>query len=286
MHDQMTAHRRALPRPNWQHDPTPPKLKPAATARIARLATLAVMAATVVGAVGCSSSNDHNSATPSSSVSTTHPPVPPPPPVPPAPPPPTDYVEGMISSFEGNVLNLRTREGSATVDLRPATEIIETTPGQLSDIVPGSCVDVHQAPPGAPGTVTAQSVSVSPAEEGKCPPPPPEPGPAGAPPPGGGPAANPGVDGKVDSVSDNTINVVSGPGPQTKVTVTDTTSYSKVMPVGTEALTNGKCLSAEGDKNGGGVLQASMIDLQPCPPMGRPHHRLHLPFHLPHRHHG
>jgi hypothetical protein len=194
----------------------------------------------------------------------------------------------MISTFQGNTIGLRTREGTATVDFSPSTEIIETTPGQLSDVTPGSCVEVHPAPQSTPDAMTAQSVSVSPAVEGKCPPPPPEPGPAGAPPPpGGGPAANPGVDGKVDSVSDNTITVASATGPQTKVTVTDTTSYSKVTPVDTEALTNGKCLSAEGTKNGSGVLQATMIDLQPCPPMGgRPRHRLHLPFHLPHRHHG
>ena len=192
----------------------------------------------------------------------------------------------MISTFEGNTIGLRTREGTATVDFSPTTEIIETTPGQLSDVTAGSCVEVRPAPQSAPGAVTAESVSVSSAVDGKCPPPPPEPGPpAAAPPSGGGPAAQPDVDGKVDSVADNTLTVVNGAGPQTKVTVTDTTTYSKVTPSDTEALTSGKCLSAEGTKNSSGALQATMIDLQPCPPMGRPRHRLHLPFHLPHRHH-
>ncbi len=190
----------------------------------------------------------------------------------------------MISTFEGNTLGLRTRGGTATVDLSPSTEIIETTPGQLSDVVAGSCVDVHPAPQSAPGTVTAQSVTVSPAVEGRCPPPTPEPGGAGsAPPTGGAPAPPPGVDGKVDSVTDNVITVAGTP--QAKVTVNDTTTYAKAAAVGTEALTSGKCLSAEGTKNSSGALQATMIDLQPCPPLGRPRHRLHLPFHLPHRHH-
>jgi hypothetical protein len=252
--------------------------------RLGRPLTVAVTAAVVVGAAACGSSSDHNAAKPGPpSASPAHPA---PPPAPPPPPPPSDYVEGMINTFQGNTIGLRTRQGTATVDFSPSTEIIETTPGQLSDVVPGSCVEVHPAPQNNPGAITAQSVSVSPAVEGKCPPPPPEPGPAGAPPPAGGPAANPGVDGKVDSVSNNTITVANPTGPPTNVTVTDTTTYSKVTPVDTDALTNGKCLSAEGTKNGTGVLQATMIDLQPCPPMGgRPRHRLHLPFHLPHRHH-
>jgi hypothetical protein len=176
----------------------------------------------------------------------------------------------MISTFEGNTITLRTREGTATVDFSPTTEIVETTPGQAGDVTVGSCVDVRPTPQSAPGAVTAQSVTVSPAVDGNCPPAAPEPGP-------------PGVTGKVDSVADNIITVAGSP--QTKVTVTGATTYSKAAPVDTEALTQGKCLSADGTKNSSGALQAAMIDLQPCPPMGRPHHRLHLPFHLPHRHH-
>jgi hypothetical protein len=244
--------------------------------QVCRLLTVAAIA---VAAVGCGSSNDHSTAKPSSSVSSARPAPPPPP------PPPADYVEGMISTFEGNTIGLRTREGTATVNFSPSTEIIETTPAQLSDVTPGSCVDIHPAPNSAPGAVTAQSVTVSPAANGNCPPPAPEPGPAGpAPPSSGGPAAAPAVDGKVDSVTDNVITVAGAP--QTKVTVTDTTTYAKAAPADTEALTQGKCLSAEGTKNSAGVLQATMIDLQPCPPMGRPRHRFHFPFHLPHRHHG
>jgi len=32
------------------------------------------------------------------------------------------------------------------------------------------------------------------------------------------------------------------------------------------------------------ALQATTIDLEPCPPMGRPHHHFHLPW-WPHHHH-
>lgn len=229
--------------------------------RVSRLIVVTVIA---LGAVACGSPNDHNTAKPSTSVSPARP-VPPPPP-----PPPTDYVEGMISTFEGNTITLRTREGTATVDFSPTTEIIETTPGQAGDVTVGSCVDVRPTPQSAPGAVTAQSVTVSPAVEGNCPPPAPEPGPAG-------------VTGKVDSVADNVITVAGAP--QTKVTVIDATTYAKAAPADTEALTQGKCLSADGTKDSSGALQAAMIDLQPCPPMGHPRHRLHLPFHLPHRHH-
>jgi hypothetical protein len=43
-------------------------------------------------------------------------------------------------------------------------------------------------------------------------------------------------------------------------------------------------MAAQGT-NHGGVLQASTIDLEPCPPMGRAHHHFHIPFLPHHRHH-
>ncbi|MBV9353744.1 MAG: hypothetical protein JOZ23_19785 [Mycobacterium sp.] len=247
---------------------------------MARLGIVAVTAATVVCVAACGSSNNQNTGKPTSSLRPTSSA----PTSPPAPPKPTDHVEGMISSFSGNTINLRLRQGTATVDFSPSTEIIETTPGQLGDVTTDNCVDVRPAPAGAPGAITAQSVTISPVVDGKCPPPP---GPSSAAPPG-----NPGVNGKVDSVSGNTITVASteanGSTTQTKVTVTDTTTYSKATPTDTAALTSGKCMSAEGTKDSSGVLHATTIDLQPCPPMGRPQHRIpHIPhIPMPHHHHG
>lgn len=248
---------------------------------ITPLPILAVTAATVVCVAACGSNNQH-AATPTSSAHPTSSASPSPSP----PHPGTDHVEGMITSFSGNTISLRLRQGTATVDFAPSTEIIETTPAQLSDVTPNSCVDVRPAPQSPAGTVTAQSVTISPVVDGNCPPPPGPAGTAPSVPSSGAPA--PGVNGKVDSVSGNTITIAgagpNGPATQTKVTVTDTTSYSKETPADTEALTSGKCMSAVGTKDNNGVLQATTIDLEPCPPMGRPHRRFpHIP--LPHHHH-
>ncbi|MCV7098916.1 DUF5666 domain-containing protein [Mycobacterium palustre] len=187
----------------------------------------------------------------------------------PAPPVPKDYVEGLVESVSGGTIRLRTRTGSATVDFSPATRVVEQAPARLTDVTPGSCINVRATPQSAPppGAITAQSVTVTPAVDAKCPPP-------------------PGFYGMVASVSGDTI-AVNGLGPArqsapTDVTVADSTAYNKQTPSSPEAIGNGKCMGAQGT-NSGGALQAVTIALQACPPMGRPHHHLHLPhlhFHL------
>ena len=190
---------------------------------------------------------------------------------PPAPPPPVakDYVEGLVESVAGGTIQLRTRTGSATVDFTPATRVVEVTPARLSDVTPGSCVNVRatpqSAPTGAGGSVTAQSVTITPAVDGKCPPP-------------------AGFYGTVASVSGNTITIsgtdAHGKSAPTNVTVTQSTSYGKQALTDDQAIAHGRCLGAQGT-NGDGALQAMSISLETCPPMGRPHHHhLHFPFHL------
>lgn len=190
--------------------------------------------------------------------------VPPPGPPQPAPPPiGKDYVEGMVQSNSGGTIALRTRSGSATVDYTPETRVVEVTPAKLTDVTPGSCVNVRATPQSAPapGAITAQAVTVTASADGRCPPP-------------------AGFYGTVASVSGNTIAVTGlGPGAAgapTTVTVTDSTSYQRQTPSGAQAITNGKCLGANGTQDSG-ALHATMISLETCPPMGHPHHHLHLP---------
>jgi hypothetical protein len=186
---------------------------------------------------------------------------------PPAPPPAAkDYVEGMVQSVSGDTIALRTRTGSATVDYAAATRVVEVTPAKLTDVTPGSCVNVRAAPQSAPagGAITAQSVTVTAAADGKCPPP-------------------AGFYGMVSSASGNTIVVnglgPGGPGAPTNVTVAENTSYQRQTLSDPHAIANGKCMGAQGTQDGG-VLNATMISLETCPPMGHRHHHLHLP-HLP-----
>ena len=138
------------------------------------------------------------------------------------------------------------------------------TPAKLTDVTPGSCVNVRATPQSAPagGAITAQSVTITSAVDGKCPPP-------------------AGFYGTVTSVSGDTI-AVNGIGAQaapTNVTVSNTTSYQLQTPSDAQAIANGKCMGAQGIQDAG-VLHATTISLQTCPPMGHPHHHLHLP-HLP-----
>jgi hypothetical protein len=246
---------------------------------LTQLAILAVTGATAVSIAACSTSNNQNTGKPSTSVSPTRTAPKPPPP---APPMGHDHIEGLVRSVSGNTIQLTQRDRTAaTVEFTPSTMVTELGPAKLTDVTPSSCVDVEAAgqsgPPGAP--VTAQSVTISPSEGGRCPPPEPS---------SGGPAESPSVYGTVASVTGNTIDVTStdptGKTTHTNVNVTDTTTYTKHAVTNAQAIQNGKCMAAQGTNNGG-VLQASTIDLEPCPPMGRPHHHFHFP-HLPHlRHH-
>lgn len=173
-----------------------------------------------------------------------------------------------MRSNSGQTIALRTRTGSATVDYTPQTRVMDVTPAKLADVTPGSCVNVKATPQSAPppGAITAQAVTVTQSADGRCPPP-------------------AGFYGTVSSVSGNTIAVSGlgpgGPGASTDVTVAGSTSYQRQTPSDAQAITNGRCIGAQGNQDGV-VLHAAMISVETCPPMGHPHH-LHLP-HLPHIH--
>ena len=245
--------------------------------RLTQLVILAVTGATAVSLAACGNSSNENTGKPSTSASSTTPkPTPPP-----APPMGHDEVEGLVRSVSGNRIQLTQRDRTAAaVDFTPSTMVTELGPAKLTDVTPGSCVDVEAAaqggPPGAP--VTAQSVTISPSEDGKCPPP--------VQSPSGQPAGSPSVNGIVNSVTGNTIAVNSidptGKTTHTTVNVADTTTYNKHAVTNAQAIQNGKCMAAQGIKDGG-VLHAATIDLEPCPPMGRPHHHFHIPW--PHHRH-
>lgn len=236
-----------------------------------RLLISLLVGATAVSIGACDSSNDHQAGPPSPGASQSLPA--PKPPSPPPPPVGKDHIEGLVRSVSGNTIELTQRDRSAaTVDFTPKTMITELSSAALADVQPGSCVDAKPVPQNPGGAVTAQSVEISPAVAHRCPPPP---DPAGV------------VFGIVDSVADNAIKVNSvdpaGKTTHTTVAVTDTTTYTKHGVVDAHAVQNGKCMAAQGSL-AGGVLQATTIDLEPCPPMGRPHHHFHLPWWLHHHH--
>lgn len=236
--------------------------------RLARLALVAVVAVIALCVAMCGSNDTTTTSPAKPAVTPAAGPAPNAAPPPAPPPPPKDYVEGLIESVSGGTIQLRTRSGSATVDFAPSTRVVQVAPAKLTDVTPGSCVNVRATPQSAPtgGAITAQSVTITSAVDGKCPPP-------------------AGFYGTVTSVSGDTI-AVSGIGARaapTNVTVANSTSYQLQTPTDARAIANGKCMGAQGIQDAG-VLHAVTISLQTCPPMGRHHHHHlhlpHLPFHL------
>ncbi len=185
-------------------------------------------------------------------------------------------VSGLIASVSGNAAQVTQQSGNATVDFSGSTKVTETGPAALTDVTAGSCVSVRPQDSGQGGQpITAASVRVSPAVDGKCPqangsaPESTPPAPSGS--PSTAPAKRSRVQGAVASVAGNTINVTStdasGNTTQTAVTVSDKTKYSKQAAADTQAISAGKCLTARGTQDSGGsggALQATTIDLRPA----------------------
>ncbi len=168
----------------------------------------------------------------------------------------------------GNAAQVTRQNGNATVDFTGSTKVTEVTPGALTDVATGSCVSVRPQEGGQGGQpITAASVRVRPAVDGKCP-------------QGKESARRSAVEGAVASVAGNTINVTStnagGNATQTAVTVSDKTKYTKQGAANTQAISAGKCMTAKGTRDTGGALQATTIDLRPahdgkCPGEAEPH---------------
>ena len=244
-------------------------------ARLTRLAMLTLTGATALSVAACGASNTtkpSTAASPPSSASTSS--------TPSASPNGKAWVSGMIASVSGDAIQVTQQSGNATVDFAPSTKITEVTPAQLTDVTAGSCVAVHPTRDSADsgGAITAQFVRISPAVGGQCA----EPKHAAGTPPSGGAAKHHLVSGTVASVAGNTITVngtdANGTSSPSSVTVTDTTKYTKQTATDAQALAQGKCVAARGNKDDSGTLQATAISVQQadngnCPQLGGKHHQ-------------
>ncbi|MGA9492713.1 MAG: DUF5666 domain-containing protein [Mycobacterium sp.] len=207
--------------------------------RLTGLAILAVAGATALSVGACSSSNNAKSPATSS----------------PAAAHGKAVVRGLVASVSGNAVQVTENTGTATVDVSPSTKVTEYATAQLTDIAAGNCVSVIGEPAPPPGgPVTAATVKLNPqGGDGKCPQ------------PKTGPRK---VIGTLASVAGNTINVTvtdaNGNPAQTAVTVTDKTHYAKGASATSQAVAQGKCITAQGTKDGGGTLQATVIAVGPA----------------------
>jgi hypothetical protein len=253
--------------------------------RLTRLALIAVTGATALSVAACGSSNtasptsspstgassaSPNAAAPSTSSAPT-----------PTPGKPEAHVSGLIASVSGNAAQITQGNGNATVDFTGSTTVTEVTLAAFSDVTTGNCVSVRPAHDESQGgqSVTAASVRISPAVNGQCPEGRPSGNGPGPTPPSSSPMPpkHPGVQGTVGSVAGNSITVNGTDGSATSVTVTDKTRYAKQVGSDTQAIAQGKCMTALGTQDGSGALQATTIKLRPandgrCMGEGGPQH--------------
>jgi hypothetical protein len=193
-------------------------------------------------------------------------------------------VSGLIASVSGNAVQLTREKGTTTVDFGPSTTVTEVTTAALTDVTAGSCISVRPARGESQGgqSITASSVRVSPAVDGKCPQLKEPPAGSSSPAPSGAPSAPSGrgtrISGTVASVAGNSITVSGTDSTSpTTLNVTDRTRYTKQAGSDTQAITSGKCMTALGTQDGSGALQATTINLRAtndgkCPGgEGRPH---------------
>jgi hypothetical protein len=241
------------------------------TMRLSRVALLAIAGATALSVAACGSSNDTKptSVNPTSNAAPTSS-------APSASDKGRDWVNGRIDSVSGSTIQVSRRSGATTVDFTPSTAVFENTPAQLTDVIAGSCVSVRPDRHGvstAGGAITARSVRVSTAVDGKCPAPTHQ--------AGKGSHHQP-PRGQVASVTGNTITLnntdAQGNPSQTSVSVTDTTSYTKQTATDAHAIVQGQCIAAHGTRDTGGALQATKISVQQadngnCPEPGGKRHR-------------
>jgi hypothetical protein len=208
-------------------------------ARLTGFAILAVAGATALSVGACSSHNDKSSEK-----------------SPPASANGADSVSGLVASVSGSTVEVTQENGTAKVDVGPSAKVTEFTEAKLSDVAAGNCVNVDSTSfsTGPGGAVTAKIVRLNPqGSDGKC-----------AQPKNAKP---PRVIGTVASVEGNTINVTvtdaNGKPSETHVAVADTTRYSKSASATSQAIAQGKCVTAGGTKDGG-TLKATSIALGPA----------------------
>jgi hypothetical protein len=163
---------------------------------------------------------------------------------------PGDRVAGLIASVSGNTIQVTEKNSTATIDFTNQTALSEIDPAQLSDVTAGSCVGVRPTRDSQPnGPVTAHTVLVSPARNGKCP----------------QAQDGRGVRGTVASVNGNTIAVATAGNPTpTTVGINGDTGYAKRVAANPQAITAGKCITGRGTKDSSGALQATSITVRPA----------------------
>ena len=211
---------------------------------------------------------------------------------------------GLLAQIDGKTLQVQGTDTQTAVTYSAKTTFTNTVAAKLSDVVVGVCVQARSArptsgtggaaPTAATGPVTAASVEISPAVNGRCtvggfrlpgagapggsgvPTPPagiPTSGRAGGPGAGGG-FFGLGASGKVTAVNGAGFTVEStSPQDSTATTAVPTTrsvrtsaatTYTRTEAAKANALVVGLCVTALGEADNTGSIAATSIALRPA----------------------
>ena len=183
---------------------------------------------------------------------------------------------GQLVQINGDQLILSNANGDSTVTYSSSTIIVRTSTGTVADIVPGVCLSAT-GQKDATGHVTASTVAVSSAVNGKC---------AGNVfgGGGGGPRRSPNPSFTPNPAFANraVVRGVVTPGGVngTSVTVQETNGTSMTISVPTTVritttqtatssdLQTGECILATGQRQSSGAVSARSLDIVPAGPSG------------------
>jgi len=223
----------------------------------AQLSVLAIIGITALSTVACGSStksSSSESAPPATSASVAAP-------ASETPVKADDRLEvgGSIASVSGTRIEVSSPQGAASVALSESTRVWELTPAKLSDITAGTCVTIRPASGAEGGTVVADAVVVGVNKNSEC-------KKTNAQDNGGFPRSPMGgFRGTVDSVTGTTIALTTDGADGSKINTTvqtnDLTLFADRHLVKADAIVEGKCIVARGNKDAGGVLQVDSINL-------------------------
>jgi hypothetical protein len=163
-------------------------------------------------------------------------------------------VAGQITQVGAATLVVKEPAGDVSVGYSTTTSVLQTSGATQSNILAGACVVVMgQREPA--GTVTADMVQVQFNMNGNCTPPP------GVSPGGNGPGNAVNLRGKIVSVSGGsfvTQPIAAGSAPVT-VNVPATARITRLDTATTAKLAVGQCVRVNGQRGGGGVVQARAV---------------------------
>ena len=196
---------------------------------------------------------------------------------------------GQLVQIKGQTLIVSNAQGDTTVAYTSSTPITQTSTATFADITSGECISATGTKDTS-GAITASNVTVRNATNGSCT----AAGVFGPGGPGGGagnggatrtpnpnrtpnpsfsPPANLGrANGLVTAVNGTSVTVqetgATGTTSSTTITVPTTVQVSRIDTVDSSALQTGECLTALGQKDSSGTVQARTLTIVPAGPNG------------------